>query len=342
MNITAEEIKDQAHYQSGENVSYDKAVNGSLGLAGNTVNTSSKIDGISFLAGENASFNGISEYLFSAGNVVVINGTVEKDSFLAGNMVTIGKNALLKRDLTIGANVVTINGIIERDVTIYAATVNIENATIRGNVKINTRTLNIKKGVIIEKTLEYNEDATKAIDNDAQIKTIRTYQNDYEEETFLEKTTTQLISWFCIMIVTMVFLFIMPKTTKRLDRMAEKYEASDYVTLFGKGFISMIAVPIMIFLLIISTIGSALGIILIPLYIIAIYTSVILSGYILGTILWEKALHQKSHRVFPVILGTTIIFLMSLLPIVGMMISIVSLFIAFGILSDLFFRREEK
>ena len=127
---------DGSYGKVDNNVQMEDEVNGSAFLAGSKTEMTGQADGVSFMAAESVNFQGTSEFIALAGNTVDINGVVYKDSFIAGNIVTIDAEADLQRDVVIAGSEVEINGNIGRNVTIYASRVTFKGATIQGNVSV--------------------------------------------------------------------------------------------------------------------------------------------------------------------------------------------------------------
>ena len=153
-------VTNQDLYKFDDKLTVSDTVDGTVFYGGDSFNSTkgSEINGMAFFFGNNASVNGSSEYLFLAGNNISFNGTVLNDAFIAGNVIEIGADAKLKRDVYIAGDTVTINSNVERNLKIGADTVTI-NGIINGDVYLAADTINIENNTTINGTLTYNEDA---------------------------------------------------------------------------------------------------------------------------------------------------------------------------------------
>ena len=86
----------------------------------------------------------------------------------------------------------------------------------------------------------------------------------------------------------------------------------------------------------------SLGIILIPIYLILAYISIIFTGYILGEYIFTKLFKKESNIYIEVLIGVAVIKLLELVPFLGDIISMLSLFIGIGIIVELVFRKKVK
>src|SRR5574344_2016334 len=102
-------------------------VNHSVFVANENVNYDKKVNGIGFIAGNNVTINGETEYGFYAGNNVIIKDTINKDLFVAGNTINVSKDATLGRDLYAAGNIITVSTNIEGNVFIAGDEITLDN-----------------------------------------------------------------------------------------------------------------------------------------------------------------------------------------------------------------------
>ena len=93
-------------------------------LFGNEVTSNATIDGFAFIYGNNITENGVVEYGSYFGNQINISGEVKKDLIIAGNLITINKEAVLPRDAFIFGNNIAIKTNIGRNLYVSASTIN--------------------------------------------------------------------------------------------------------------------------------------------------------------------------------------------------------------------------
>lgn len=321
------------YVKASDNIKINKNIVGSSLIAGNNIETEGKIEGIGFIFGNNVKINNDSEYLITAANNIDVVKNVEKDVFIAANIVNITSDVNIGRDLIIAANEVNVSGKIGRNVKIYAATINFEGAIIEGNVLADASEINVDEETTIKGTLEYNENAQVQIDS-KQIDQKATYQNETETN-FGDVVVDKLISLVSTLIVFLVLALLFAKV---VDTKVKNLVSStnDVWKKFMKGLLYLLLIPIIIVLLFCTAVGSALALILLALYIIFIYISKIVSGYMLGTLILNKLLKKENNVLLSGFIGILLLSLIYLIPYLGSFVSVFSLLFGLGIIADLF------
>lgn len=328
--VSAKEIND-FYSTSGNNVKLEDTINGDSAIAGNIIDMIGNIDGIGFIAGETVNVKGSLEYGFMAGNNITVDGVISKNIYAAGNIITFTKNASIGRDIFLAGNEVVLNGNLDRNISISATRVVLEdNLTINGNIKINASSIVVKNGANIKGELSYNEDINKDISNTANIGKITTYKIE-QNSSFNVKDLLQ--STLNMIIVFLVITIIIPKSLEKSENIYN--ESNKYAKNIGIGALFLICVPLISLLLILSNIGISLGIILGLIYGICIYLSYIVSGFILGNLLLGKVMKLNTNKYLSGIIGIVIIKIVSIIPIFGVLISILALLLGLGTIWNL-------
>ena len=328
--VSAKEIND-FYSTSGNNVKLEDTINGDSAIAGNIIDMIGNIDGIGFIAGETVNVKGSLEYGFMAGNNITVDGVISKNIYAAGNIITFTKNASIGRDIFLAGNEVVLNGNLDRNISISATRVVLEdNLTINGNIKINASSIVVKNGANIKGELSYNEDINKDISNTANIGKITTYKIE-KNSSFNVKDLLQ--STLNMIIVFLVITIIIPKSLEKSENIYN--ESNKYAKNIGIGALFLICVPLISLLLILSNIGMSLGIILGLIYGICIYLSYIVSGFILGNLLLGKVMKLNTNKYLSGIIGIVIIKIVSIIPIFGVLISILALLLGLGTIWNL-------
>ena len=328
--VSAKEIND-FYSTSGNNVKLEDTINGDSAIAGNIIDMIGNIDGIGFIAGETVNVKGSLEYGFMAGNNITVDGAISKNIYAAGNIITFTKNASIGRDIFLAGNEVVLNGNLDRNISISATRVVLEdNLTINGNIKINASSIVVKNGANIKGELSYNEDINKDISNTANIGKITTYKIE-QNSSFNVKDLLQ--STLNMIIVFLIITIIIPKSLEKSENIYN--ESNKYAKNIGIGALFLICVPLISLLLILSNIGISLGIILGLIYGICIYLSYIISGFILGNLLLGKVMKLNTNKYLSGIIGIVIIKIVSIIPIFGVLVSILALLLGLGTIWNL-------
>lgn len=316
-----------------DNINEEKEVDSSSVIFGNNIISNNTTKGIEALFGNNIDYNGTSDYSLVFGNTVNINGAINNDGFIFGNMININENSNINRDLVIFGNEVKINGKINRDVKIYAASVVI-NGEVTENLIINADTIDINEATIGK--LSYNKDANISIDDRAKInETVLT------DEIFVKQTLTDKIMNFIISLISTLVLFaviclVIPQLFKRINKKNENINTLSFFSLFGFGALSLILIPAIFFLLFRFTFTLPLALLILALFIIFICLSTIFAGYLLGFVIWKNFIKKEENPLLIGLIGISIISVITAIPNLGFVFSFIAIMIGMGLILQQF------
>ena len=340
--INGVQAKTINHFQGklDDDVTINDEVNGSLVLAGSNTEMNGKADGISFMAGNKVVFNGESEYIALVGNSIEIKGTVIKDSFIGGNIITIEKDASLQRDAVVAGSDIEIHGNIGRNISIYGSNVNLVGAEIEGNVNIYANSIKADEDTVINGNLSYPEDAEVSIAKDAvKGKITKTDAIQSNENGFVTTMMGKFWSFLSLMLVFAVLSFAASKLFVRVQKEYDKFDFNNGLETFTKGLVFVILVPIIIFILFLMSIGIPLALILLALYFIIMYLSTIFTGYLIGYKLWQKFFNNDINMLVIGIFGIALLFILNLIPGISFIVSMLSMFIGIGVIYDVVLKK---
>ena len=318
-------------FQAGDKVIINKPIDGTAFIAGNEVKVDETIEGISFVAGNSVKINAIEEYIFAAGNDIVLTNDVNKDLFLAGASVEI-KESNLKRDAYIAAEKIDINSTVDRNIYLYGTKVEL-NGTYNGNILVAANEITINENTVINGTLKYNEDAIiKGLNN--SIKT-KTYVNLEHKITIKDTIINIISSYIHIIVLAIVLIFISEKIFKKVLEQTKDLTVKDTFITCGKGFLILIGVPIIAMMLLFSGLFISVGVIGAIIYGILVYISKIFTAYILASKLDNKYFKKNMNSYLLVIIGLLVILLLGLIPIIGGLVTFISVIFGLGTIGNL-------
>ena len=321
--VNAKSSKDL--FQAGDKVSIEDKLDGTAFIAGNEIKINNTIDGIGFVAGNKLTFNANQEYLVGAGNEITIDKDIKKDLFLAANDIKINGNVL--RDAYLAANTITINGNLNRDNYIYANQVTLK-GTFNGNITIYATNINIE-GAKISGTLKYNKDAIVDGINDT-IKT-KTYNVNPNKITFKEYIYNIVSKYVHITILAIVLVYICEKLFKKSLKQTDDLTVKKTAILCGKGFLILIGVPMIALMLFMTGIFSSVGVIGGIVYGVLVYIANIFTAYTVANKLDKKYFKKNMNSYILMIVGLFIIYVLSYIPYIGGIVSLLSLLFGLGI-----------
>ena len=312
-NVTITDIVDGNVYVMGKNVNIDGAtIFGDLYIIGETVNITDVDVGSSvYVIGQDVKFSGMTN-----------------DLYVLGQNVDIEEGASIWRSVRAGAETLNFAGYIDRN--LYAAVNN----------------LTVSESGIIQGTLNYSSENEGDISENASISDIQfSKEVDENEETTpeLKEYVFQLIRALvktlgvsCI-IVLLVNKF---KTINRTDKIS-----NDLLKQFGKGILVFVAVPVLAILLFITKIGIALGFPLVVIYLIYIYiaTSIAMTEIAYRILLKNPNDELTNKKIIGVsVIVSAVVWLIGLIPFVGIIVKSILGLIGLGISYDLIFQKNKK
>jgi len=334
LNINAEEVEkiEKFHVVAGDSVTSSSKVNGSSIVAGNNVTSENSVDGIDMVFGNAIDYTSNSDYSLVAGNIVNVKGVTKNDSFIFGNSIVFDENYQGSRDLFVFASTVTLKGEIKRDVTIYASVVVLENLNVNGNVTIYADSIEIKNTTILSK-LKYNENATITKDS-SNINQTETYQGQ-EVET-ADIVTSNIINYASVLLVFVAMYLIIPTMFNKIEKMTDELSLAKIISMIGYGMFYLIIIPIIFVMLLLFTIGLPLALLILGIYITVMLLSTIFTGYFIGIIIWKKFIKKEINHLLAGLLGITIIKFLSLVPMIGVITTLITMLLSLSIFIKLF------
>lgn len=318
--------------ESDDAVALRDTVNASAALAGTKISADGKVNGVLFGAGNDVTLSGEVDYGVVAGNNVDVTGTVLKDAAIAGNVVEFnGSN--LQRDTLIAASKTNLSGKFGRNITVASEIVDVNDVTIGGNLKLYAENIEIGDNVKIAGTLTYPENAKVKISDGAVIGKVEKSAAIDNEATWVEIMTEKVFSILSLVLIFVVISLLLPKLFEKIDKKYEKFGFDKGIEVFTKGLLFIVAIPVISILLLTIVIGMPLAFILIALYVIAIYLSKIFAAYLIGSKIADKWMKDTSVLVKGLI-GLAIIFVISIIPYFGSLLTIIIVLVGLGVLID--------
>ena len=318
--------KGDSNFQAGDNLNVKESINATSFIAGNNIEVTSKIDGAGFIAGNNLKLSSKQDILFAAGNVINVENVETKDAFIAGSSITITESEI--RDLYVAGDSIRIDSDIKRNAYLGGNSITI-NGTINGNANISAENIEIGKDAIINGTLTYDEDSTIHIEEGAQVGKTEIVKNNNTVKVEVNPASIileKLFSYVTMLVTGLVLIVLNQKVMKKIAKM--KSDSGTIAKMVGFGFLFLIITPIVSIILLCTIIGIPLSIISLLLYGILIYLSIIPTSYYLGNILLKEKM-ENEHFIFTVSL--LIIYLLKMIPVIGGLISFLSLCLGLGI-----------
>jgi len=340
-------------------VGSDEIIEGNFIRVGNVIDINGPVNGDVIVAGSSITINApVAGDVIAAGNTIRIRGSV------GGSVRVVGSSVEISSEVTknVWAVAATVNLSPEAKVgwDVYAAAGNIEiKGPVAGNVWATGAGIVIGNQVGKNVLASLDEEGQLILYPEAKIDGSLTYKAKSETQLVMkegaqviggiEKKALPLpteadwkkvlggvsiffgiISLFSLLVIGLVLVTLLPKIALEIkDEMVKRPMPA-----IGWGFIYLVATPVVILLLMLTVIGLPLGLILIPVYFIALYLSEVLVGFVIGLILFDK-LNKKEKKykgslIWPLVIGLLIFVVITSLPLIGWLIKLVLILWALG------------
>lgn len=331
--VPKDEIIEGSLYAVGANLTIEGKVTGDVICAGQSVNITGEVAGDVICAGESVNVSGpVGGNLRLAGSAVNFNGQVARNAMLLGANIITAASSTVGWDLLVLGNNFELNGNIGRDLYGGAGKVNLAGrigkdvdlnfASRRGDVQ----PLIIADTAEINGQLKYKSAKDAAIDSKASIKgeVIHNLPSTAAGKSKLVNLSwwlTKLVSLFSALVIGLVLISLSREPViKTTDLMLNKASLT-----LGWGVLGLLLPPLIAIILLITIIGLPLSLILLALWLIALYISKVLVGILVGRGLlnnfWPK---QKDSLILSMIIGIVITYLIFALPVIGWVASLLA------------------
>ena len=300
-------------YIASTDITYvmDQIVDGNVFIFGNNVKITGQVNGSIFVAAKSVEVDKeayIVSHLFAAAETVTINGYVT-DVYSASRILTFGEDALLVRDIKSAAEMISLSGTIGRDVNLSAKTIEIPETEkaleIYGNLDYYSKEKisNIDKATIHGEVIyqEYTEDKEEIADVivDYALSAIGTVVFD-------------IVLYMCL-------IFFAPKFLEK----AKDYVSTRGILSLAFGIAFIVLGVIISFLLMLTNIGTALGVLLALMYagvlmLNAFIIAIVANEFIASKLSFKEDKFKKGLLLIPVSL---VLWIVIQIPFIGSWIS---------------------
>jgi len=318
-------IKDLFQYD--EKLVIEKELDGTAFLLGEKVNVEKSINGIGFILGNTITIQDVQEYIFGISSKINMEANIKKDLFLFAEEINI--TGTINRDAYMYSTTSSLDGNFNRNVYIAGGTIEL-NGTFKGNVTIYATEIKLGDEVSIEGTLKYNKDANISGLTD-EIAT-KTYVNKQNKISLQDYIYSFINSYINITILAVLLIFICERIFKKS---LEQTKNNKITNLCVKGFIILIGIPILAFMTLMSGWFTSIGVVVGIIYGILIYVSTLFTGYFIAHELDKRYLKKNLNSYLLVIIGILIIKVLSIVPILGELVSLFSLLLGLGITGNM-------
>lgn len=338
--IPKDRIEADNLYLGGGQVSVSTTVQKDVVAAGGTVIVNGPVWGDALLVGGTVNvLNDVKGDVRIAGGQIIISGLVGGDVVVGGGRVTLLPGSVVTGDVIVGGGKIDLEGTVNGEVHLYGGDVAV-NGLVAGAAVIKAgKSLSIGEKAIFGKSLSYSAPNEATIATGAKVGTNVTFTKaggDRSKFSFglgagllAFLGVLVLIKFIATLATALAAQYLFPRFTMSLSQeFVQKFWKSALV-----GFIGLVVTPIACILLALTGIGIYFALILGALYFLAILFGGIAMGIFTGALLAKWVKKEVEVTWYWTVLGTALVFIIWLIPVVGWLLLALLFFASFGVIT---------
>jgi len=320
-------------YAAGGTITIAGTINGSVIAGGGTITVSGNVSRDLIVAGGTINVTGrVGGSIRAAGGNLTLNGPVEQDVVVTGGMIAIGSGGSIGRDLVIAGGTATVSAPVARRVMMASGSLTLQ-SRVGGNVTGTVDHLKLD-GAKIGGDLDYTSNNQVDIVNGAHVAGTTTRRTPPDRGT--GGAANGFVGWLRALIgifaLGLLFILLLPRfSTRSIDVL----RAEPWLSL-GIGAVILVAIPIVaviVFIIGLLIGGWWLGLLLIPLWILALALGYVVSGFLLGRLVFAQLGWGRYHDVLALLGGLIALAVVGLIPVLGGLVGLAALVFGAGALA---------
>jgi cytoskeletal protein CcmA (bactofilin family) len=324
-------------YAGAGTVSIEGTVNGDVIAGGGTISVPGNITRDLIVGGGTIKVTGhVGGSIIAAGGNLTLDGAVEHDIVVTGGMIAIGSSATIGRDLVVAGGTATVAAPIARRVQMSAGTLTLK-GRIAGDVRGRVDHLKLD-GAQVGGNLDYTSNNPVERVNGARVQgtTIRHTPTD------ANSARNGFVDWLRGLVglfaLGLILIFLLPGiATRAIDIL----RAQPWPSL-GIGAAILVITPIVALIVFVIGLligGWWLGALLIPIWLLALAVGYVVSGFLLGRLLFARLGWGGYHDALALLGGLFVLTVLGLIPVLGWLIGLVAVVFGAGALALVVSRR---
>jgi hypothetical protein len=320
-------------YAGAGTISINGTVNGNVFAGGGTITVSGNVTRDLILGGGTINVTGrVGGSIIAAGGNLTLNGPVERDIVVTGGMISIGSGATIGRDLVVAGGTATVNAPVARRVKMSAGNLTLRNK-VGGDVTGRVDHLKLD-GAQIGGKLDYTSDNQVELVNGARVSGTTTRHTPTDRGA--RGAGNGLVGWLQALIgifaLGLLLIFLFPGLSARA---IDTERAQPWASL-GIGAAIGVITPILALIVFIVGIfigGWWLGLLLIPLWILALAIGYVVSGFLLGRLIFAQLGWGRYHDALKLLGGLVVLTVVGIIPVLGWLVGLAALLFGTGALA---------
>jgi hypothetical protein len=319
-------------YVGAGTISIDGTVNGNVVAGGGTITVSGNVTGDLILGGGSINVTGqVGGSIIAAGGNLTLNGPVAKDIVVTGGMIDVGSAGTIGRDLVLAGGTTTVSAPVARRIRMASGSLTLRN-TVGGDVSGQVEHLKLD-GAQIGGNLDYTSANPVALVNGARVAGTTTRHIPAARG---GGAADAVVSWLQgligIFALGLLLILLLPALSARA---IDTERAQPWASL-GIGAAICVLTPIaalIVFIIGIFIGGWWLGLLLFPLWILALAIGYVVSGLLLGRLIFTQLGWGSYHDVLKLLGGLLVLSIVVIIPVLGWLVGLAALVFGTGALA---------
>ncbi len=316
------EVVNKDYFATGDVVEISGTVNGDVYAFAGQVLIDGKINGDLISAGGAINLSGeVSQDVRVGGGSIVVSGSIAQNLTVGGGNVEITDGAKIGGSLVAGAGNLTIAGPIGKDILVGAGNLTLA-SSVKGDINAGVGSVRLTSKAMVGGNLTYWSENQASVDTGAKvtgkIERKTPVVGAKVSSTDLLKVLAGINLFFKIVTLISTFLLgwlLIHFLPRLVDANVAKLKNQPWPSL-GIGVLTMIAVPVLVVLFLVSIVGFPLGLMLLSAFLLVVFVSRIYAILWLGREVVAR-FGRSPHEVWALLVGMIIFGVVSFIPVLG-------------------------
>ena len=319
---------DNDHFIAEESVNTSEIeVHGNLFVFAKAINmTNVKVSGSIFVAGQtiNISNSEVGGSIYVAGQDIKVAGTKVQNIYSASATLNIDQETTIKKAL-------------------YCAAGEIEFAGKAESVHAETGDMKIVSSAVIEGICNVSSDKEPEIAEGAKVGTLN-FEKYEEVEEVKPSALDKIIEVLGVVLFNVIIAILIIKLTPKFQERTEKYSTGRIIINALIGLLTVIVMPILSILLLVTGLFSILGLVLLVAFVLICLLSTAYGIFVISAKIADKLNAQSFWKMLLTILVTSaVVEIIKLIPVLGGILGAFLFFLGLGTIPyEIFSKKEEK
>jgi hypothetical protein len=301
-------------FGAGEDLQIDQDIQGDLVLAGSQIEVNGNTGGNFLGAGGDIIVNGN-----ISGNIIVLGGSIRVNGNVGGDVAALGGQTILSRD-----------SVVEGDILLGGGEVTLD-GIVNGNGDVSTGTLKTGDDFELKGNLSLQADNYPPNLNDKVGGNLNITQVNAKEEKHESVFEGFSIFFFILRLLAslalgLVLIYLFPGFIGGLAELVKDSPLKAGLL----GFLTLIFLPVLSIILLITFFGWSLSILIILLLILALLIATVPVKLLAGEIIYNKILKKEAGKLMYYLVGAILFAIIYEIPFLGGLIRFIALIIGLG------------